>query len=365
MKIVAARIYRQQQHFVAGRYRCRGHTEEGFDSTLVELLTDTGHSGWGEMAPLGAFYSAAFSEGARAGLGLLLPALIGEDPRQISCIGALMDERLNGHPYVKSPVDMACWDLLGKAAGLSLSMLLGGRHSESTALYRSVSQAQAVEMSREAGDLAAAGYRRLQIKVGDDPLEDAERLRAVRAAVSDDTLLLADANGAWQIDDALRFLRAASELDYYLEQPCMTLSECAALRPHCARPMIADESIESLLDLEYAADLGFSGVTIKLSRVGGIGKARLIRDLAIARGLRVCIEDTGGSEIDSAATTHMMVSMPVGAQMHTVDFMNWVHESNASGMPPTQHGRIFAPTGHGLGLEVDAAVFGKPLVEFG
>jgi len=365
MKIVAARVYRQQQNFIAGEYRCRGHSESGFDSTLVELETDGGLHGWGEMAPLGAFYSAAFSEGARAGLPLLLPALIGEDPRQIAFIGARMDDLLNGHPYIKSPIDMACWDLLGQATGLSLSVLLGGRFTESALLYRSISQAAPQEMAAAARDLVAGGYRRLQVKVGDDPLEDAARLRAVLAAVGAGVPLLADANGAWQVDDALRFLRATADLDYYLEQPCMTLAECAALRPHCARPMIADESIETVQDLEQAVALGISGITIKLSRVGGISTARLIRDLATARGLKVCIEDTGGSDIDTAATTHMMVSMPAGLQMHTVDFMNWVHESNARGMPATGDGRIFAPTGPGLGLEVDAAVFGAPLIEFG
>ena len=365
MKIVAARFFRQQQTFVAGEYRCRNHTETGFDSTIVELETDSGLHGWGEMAPLGSFYSAAFAEGARAGLPILLPCLIGEDPRDIQRIGERMDDQLNGHPYIKCPVDMACWDLLGKANEQSLAELLGGRLTESTPLYRSISQAAPEVMSNAARELVASGYSRLQVKVGDDPREDAERLRAVLAAVGKDVLLLADANGAWQTEDAMRFIHATSDLAYYLEQPCMTLDECADLRPHCVQPMILDESIETMRDIKEAIGFGINGVTIKLSRVGGISKARQIRDLAVAQGLKVCIEDTGGSDIDTAATTHMMVSMPVDSQMHTVDFMNWVHESNASGMPPTEGGRIYAPTGPGLGLEIDTAALGAPLAEFG
>lgn len=364
MKIIAARVYRQAQRFIAGEYRCRGHTEVGFDSTLVELETDDGLHGWGEMAPLGAFYSAAFSDAARAGLALLLPTLIGQDPRQIGIISAHMDEQMNGHPYIKSPVDMACWDLLGQATGLSLSVLLGGRFTDSTWLYRSISQAAPETMATVAREFVSSGYKRLQVKVGDDPLEDAERLRGVLAAVGKGVLLLADANGAWQVGEALRFLRATTDLDYHLEQPCMSLAECAQLQPHCPRPMIVDESIETVADLEQAIALGMSGITIKLSRVGGISNARLIRDLATAHRLKVCIEDTGGSDIDTAATTHMMVSMPAQHQMHTVDFMNWVHETNAQGMPPTEGGRIFAPSEPGLGLEVDGLAFGKPLMEF-
>ncbi|MEM6988042.1 MAG: mandelate racemase/muconate lactonizing enzyme family protein [Pseudomonadota bacterium] len=353
MRITRASVFTQFQSFTAGPYVCRGHAEDGFDSTLVKLETDTGDVGWGEFAPLGLFYSAAFASGARAGLAAILPTLIGEDPRQLQRVNTRLDDTLNGHPYIKAPIDMACWDLLGKATSLSIAALSGGRFGAAVPLYRSVSQAPPDAIATQAMAFAAEGYKRIQVKVGGDPLEDAECMHAVRAALGDDILLLADANGAWTADDAMRFVTRMGHADYYLEQPCMTLHDNVSVRRHTRQPMILDESIESLQDLIDAHSAGVpNGITIKLSRVGGLTQAKLIRDAAVALGLRVCIEDTGGSDVDTAATAHMMMSTPESHRFHTVDFMNWVTVSNATGMPPTAEGAMAAPTGPGLGLAV-------------
>ena len=364
IKLIRATLYHQFQPFRDGPYQCRGQAEDGFDSTIVRLETDTGVVGWGEMAPLGSFYSAAFASGTRAGLTELLPKLLGQDPCQIERINHFMDETLLGHPYIKAPIDMACWDILGQVAGMPLAELTGGRYGQSVPLYRSVSQASPDEMAKTAQKYIEQGYQHIQVKVGDDPLEDIERMRAVRAVVPPHVLLLADANGGWRVDAALRFVQAMGDTDYFLEQPCMTLTECAQVRPHLSQPMILDESIETLDDLiqSHTAQT-LNGVTIKLSRVGGITKAKLIRDVAIALGLRVTIEDTGGSDINTAATTHLMLSTPRAIRFHTVDFMNWVTVSNATGMPPVTGGRIRAPVEPGLGVAILEGVLGEPIFE--
>lgn len=364
MKLVGAAIYAQYQPFKDGPYRCRGQSEEGFDSTILRLETDSGLVGWGEFAPLGSFYSEAFASGARAGLAELLPGLLGCDPLQIADVNRRMDHVMLGQPYVKSAIDMACWDLLGHATGQSLATLLGGCFTDSTPLYRSVSQDEPDIMAERARNYVADGYRRIQVKVGDDPVVDAERMCAVRAALDDDVLLLADANGAWTLAEALRFTNAMADADYYLEQPCAELDENIALARHCRQPMLLDESIKTPADLLAAAEAGIGGVTIKISRVGGITRARLLRDLAVARRMKVCIEDTGGSDIDSAATILMMVSMPAELQMHTVDFMNWVDASNGSGIPRPREGRMLAPSGPGLGIETDPSQLGQPLAVY-
>src|SRR5262249_28359470 len=95
-------------------------------STLVKISTDEGLVGWGEECPFSPTYMVAFAEGARAGIQLMGPALIGADPRQIEDVYARMDSVLYGHAYAKSPIDIACWDILGQATGLPLSDLLGG-----------------------------------------------------------------------------------------------------------------------------------------------------------------------------------------------------------------------------------------------
>ena len=362
LRIVGITGYRLDQPFRDGPYVCSGgRSALGFDSLVVAIETDAGVTGWGEMAPLGAFYDPAFASGARAAFSELAPALLGEDPTQVAAMARRMDHLLKGHPYAKSALDMACWDILGKVAGLPLAELLGGRYGEHVDLYRSVSQDRPDKMVARANAYLAEGYRRIQVKVGLDPDEDIERMQAVRAAVGGGIVLFADANGGWSTLQARRFLRATRDLDYAMEQPCASYAECRALRGDCDRPMILDESIDSLAALVQAhADSVADGVTIKIARVGGVGRARLIRDVAVDLGISVTVEDTGGAEIDTAAMIHLSLSTPEALRLHTVDFNNWVTRSNARGIPPSRDGRITMGRAPGLGIEPVVESLGEP-----
>jgi L-alanine-DL-glutamate epimerase-like enolase superfamily enzyme len=365
MKITRIRLYRQFQPFRDGPYTVSGgRTALGFDSAIVAIETDRGLTGWGEMSPLGSYYSEAFSAGARAGIAELAPILIGQDPRQSEAIARLLDLHMMGQPYVKSALDMACWDLKARAAEQPLCETLGGRFGDAIQLYRSISQEAPDAMARRAQKYLKEGYRRLQVKVGGDPLLDVERFNAVRDAVGKDVVLFCDANGGWTVGDARRFLLAVGDADFVMEQPCYSYSECKALKAHCRQPMVLDESITSLEALMTAiADGVVDGVTIKISRVGGVGKARLIRDVAVARRLPVTVEDTGGAEIDTAAMIHLSLSTPEQYRLHTVDFHNWVTIGHGDGIPQTKDGLLFPPTGPGLGIAVRDNDLGEPIFE--
>jgi L-alanine-DL-glutamate epimerase-like enolase superfamily enzyme len=367
MQIRRLTAYRQWQPFRDGTYTCSGgRSAEGFDSLIIRLETDQGITGWGEMAPLGAFYDPAFAAAARAGFLELAPLLIGSDPRAVNAITARMDLHLKGHPYVKSAIDMACWDAKSKSAGLPLAEALGGRFGESVDLYRSIAQMAPDLMAERARKYRAEGYRRLQVKVGLDPDEDITRIEAVRAAIGGDVTLFADANGGWSTHQARRFLRATRQLDYYLEQPCASYDENRALRPDCDRPLILDESIDSLRALLQAQqDRVVDGITIKISRVGGITRAARIRDVAVELGLAVTVEDTGGAEIDTAAMIHLSLSTPEAQRLHTVDFHNWVTTPNGRGIPAASHGTISIGSRAGLGIDVLIDVLGEPIASFG
>jgi cis-L-3-hydroxyproline dehydratase len=364
LRITGVTAYRLDQPFRDGPYVCSGgRSALGFDSLVVRLDTDAGLAGWGEMAPLGAFYDPAFAAGARAALAELAPVLLGRDPTQTAALGRAMDFHLKGHPYAKSAIDMACWDLLGKRADLPLAELLGGRYGEAVDLYRSIAQGPPDRMAARGRAYQREGYRRLQVKVGLDPDEDIARIEAVREAVGPSIVLFADANGGWSTHQARRFLRATRHLDYYLEQPCATYEECRALRADCDRPLVLDESITDLATLLRAhADRVADAVTIKLARVGGITKARLIRDAAVEIGIAVTVEDTGGAEIDTAAMVHMSLSTPEAFRLHTCDFHNWVTRSNARGMPASADGTITVGHAPGLGLEPLVETFGPPFL---
>src|SRR6201989_510116 len=171
-----------------------GKSVQVFDSTIVRVETDDGFAGHGEVCPLGPFYLPAYAEGVRAGLKELGPHLIGFDPRELAKLNHRMDAALKGHPYVKSGIDIACWDILGKATDLPVCVLLGGRFGESVRLYRAISKDSPDVMAKKVAGYRDEGYTRFQLKVGGDPDVDIERIRAVRAMLQPTDRLVADAN---------------------------------------------------------------------------------------------------------------------------------------------------------------------------
>lgn len=141
MKITRIRIHQVDLPLHETTYKWSGgKSVTVFDSTVVAVETDAGLTGWGECCPLGPFYLPSYAGGVRAGLAEMAPHLIGENPLELAKLNRHMDAVLKGHPYVKSAVDMACWDLLGQHAGLPVCTLLGGRYGEDFHLYRAISQ---------------------------------------------------------------------------------------------------------------------------------------------------------------------------------------------------------------------------------
>ena len=211
MKVTAVNVFQVDLPLREGSYRWSGgKSVTVFDATVVEVVTDAGVSGWGEVCPLGPVYLPAYAAGCRTGIAAVAPALLGADPRRIAAINRLMDRTLAGHPYVKSALDMACWDLLGKAGGLPVCTLLGGHFGASIALYRAISQGTPEEMADRVTRYRDEGYRSFQLKVGGPPHEDLARLRAVAGQLQQDDVLIADANTGWLSHQALQVVRGAA-----------------------------------------------------------------------------------------------------------------------------------------------------------
>ncbi|MBV8766088.1 MAG: mandelate racemase, partial [Hyphomicrobiales bacterium] len=141
MKITAIKAYRVELPVREGRYAwSNDNSVSVFDSTVIEVETDADITGYGECCPLGSAYLPAYAHGVRAGLREIGDKLIGLDPRRLSLLDRRLDAALRGHAYVKAPIDIACWDVLGKAAGLPAHLLLGGGETEPIDLYRAISQ---------------------------------------------------------------------------------------------------------------------------------------------------------------------------------------------------------------------------------
>jgi L-alanine-DL-glutamate epimerase-like enolase superfamily enzyme len=276
MKIRRISAYRVELPLREGSYRWSGgKAVTVFDSTIVQIDTEEGLSGFGEVCPLGPFYLPAYANGVRAGLAELGPHLLGQDPLELSKLQRRMDAALKGHPYVKSALDMACWDLLGKATGQPVCTLLGGRYGEDFHLYRAISQEPPEVMADRVAAYRAEGYRRFQLKVGGDPGEDIARIRAVAARLEPGDRLVADANTGWLMHDALRVVQAVRDVDIYIEQPCLSYEECLSVRRHTDHPFVLDEVVDSVEMLVRAqADLAMDVVNIKISKFKGEEKTK-------------------------------------------------------------------------------------------
>lgn len=366
MKITHVNVYQIDLPLVEGRYTWSdGRHVDVFDSTVVELETDTGLSGLGEVCPLGPFYLPAFGAGARAGIGELSSVLLGADPCAIGPLNRRMDAALLGHPYVKSAIDMACWDLFGKQAGLPVCELLGGRHGEHVELYRAISQGSADEMAASVAKYRAEGYRKFQLKVGGEPNADIQRIHAAAAILQRGETLVADANTGWNVTDAARVVNAVRDVDVYIEQPCLSYAHCLATRRRTALPFILDETIDSIdALLRGHRDGAMDAINLKISKVGGLTKARLIRDLCVTLNLPMTIEDSWGGDITTAAIAHLAHSTPAEYRFSSTDFNSYVTVANAAGAPKRVDGKMKAGTAPGLGITATRDIIGEPVAVY-
>ena len=341
-----------------------GKSVSVFDSTVVAVETEDGLIGYGECCPLGPFYLPSYAEGVRAGIKELGPHLIGLDATNHFYLNQIMDQSLKGHPYVKSPIDVACWDIKGKITNLPVSNLLGGSYGDDFILYRAISQENPEAMANKVKEYRNEGYRRFQLKVGGNPDEDIERIRAVSEQMKPGEKLIADANTGWLSHEALRVVNAVSDIDVYIEQPCLSYDECLAVRKKTNHPFILDESINDMVTLlKGYQDGAMDAVNIKISKFGGITKAALARDICSELGIAMTIEDTWGGDIVTASIAHLAHSTDPKLLFTATDFNSYVTVDIASGAPKRDNGRMKSSSEPGLGIDPYLGVLGDSKVD--
>ena len=364
-KIKRIAVYQVDLPLKEGSYNwSEGKSVSVFDSTVVAVETEDGLIGYGECCPLGPFYLPSYANGVRAGIKELGPHLIGLDATNNFYLNKVMDQSLKGHPYVKSPIDVACWDIKGKVANLPISSLLGGTSGKDFVLYRAISQDHPEEMANKVKEYRKQGYRRFQLKVGGNPDEDIKRIRAVSEKMKAGDKLIADANTGWLSHEALRVVNAVSDIDVYIEQPCLSYNECLAVRKKTNHPFILDESISNMRTLLRGyKDGAMDAVNIKISKFGGITKAALARDICSELGIAMTIEDTWGGDIVTASIAHLAHTTDPRLLFTATDFNSYVTVDIASGAPKRENGRMKSSTNPGLGLEPYLEVLGDSIME--
>ncbi len=363
MKITGIRMFQIDLPLHEGSYKWSGgNSVSVFDATVVGVDTDEGITGWGEVCPLGPAYLPAYARGARAGIAELAPQLIGADPLALGLLNERMDSAMRGHPYVKSAIDMACWDLLGKASGLPVATLMGGHVGDDFALYRAISQESPDAMAARIAHYRGEGYTKFQLKVGGNPDTDIQRIHAAAETLQAGDVLIADANTGWTQHAAMRVADAVRDVNVYIEQPCMTYEQCLSVRRHTNRPFVLDEVVDGIDMLVRAvSDQAMDVINLKISKVGGLTKARQIRDLCVSLGIAMTIEDTWGGDIITAAIAHLAHSTPERFLFSATDFNSYGTVAFAEGAPQRKHGRLAASREPGLGVRPMMDVLGKPL----
>ena len=242
--------------------------------------------------------------------------------------------------------------------------LLGGRIGEDFVLYRAISQQPADEMAKNVASYREEGYRRFQLKVGGNPDEDIARIHAVSQMLQPGDKLVADANTGWLMHEAARVVRGVKDVDVYIEQPCQSYEECLSIRERTDHPFVMDEVIDGMdMLLRLHADRGADVVNIKISKFGGLTKAKQARDLCVSLGIAMTLEDSWGGDITTAAISHLAHSTPEEFLFTATDFNSYVTVSNAEGAPQRVNGRMSASTAPGLGTTPRFELLGDPLVD--
>ena len=219
-------------------------------------------------------------------------------------------------------------------------------------------------MAKNVAGYRSEGYRRFQLKVGGNPDTDIERIHEVANKLEPGDKLIADANTGWLQHEAARVVRGVRDVDVYIEQPCETYEECLSIRRRTNLPFILDEVIDGVDILMRAlSDQAMDVINIKISKFGGLTRAKLARDLCVQFGIAVTIEDSWGSDITTAAIAHLAHSTPTEYLFTSTDFNSYVTVSTAEGAPQRDNGRMAASTMPGMGIQPLMNVLGDPVVD--
>ncbi|MEO0484795.1 MAG: enolase C-terminal domain-like protein [Pseudomonadota bacterium] len=365
MKITSITLWQVPLTSHEAYYMAEGKACETVTTSILRLGTDTGLDGWGEVCPI-PHYLPAYAGGVAPALTELAPILLGADPVGPEALMARCESHLVDHRYAKSAIDIALHDITGKAAGLPVYTVLGGRQMETMPLYHSITCVAPDEMARMAREAQATGITQFQVKLGADDNTEADiaRLRLVRDAVGSGPLVYGDWNCGTTALKAIRVGRAAAPADVMLEQPCATIAECGRVAAATGLPMKQDETAHDTATLIAARDAGaMDAVALKLSKFGGLSKTRQARDLCVHLGAMMCVECTWGSDIVTAAALHLAASTPPAYLLNTCDLSGYVGPRVAPDCPTRAAGRIAPPEGPGLGITPDMGTLGTPILE--
>ncbi len=336
------------------------------ESNVLRLETDTGLIGWGETCTAPSYYYPTLSSAARAAIEHVAPLLLDEDPTNVNGRLGDINAFMRGQRPAKAAIDLALWDLAGKAAGLPLCELWGGRAAPDLPVLAMVSTGTIESMLEQLDNYRDTGYRIFQFKIGlEEPADDVERITRIMQAIRPGERCWFDVNRGWTVEQAMQVMPRVAHLGPLIEQPCETYEECRIVAQRTGLGLMLDESIDSAEALLRAHRDGAIDVAVlKFNATGGPSETRFLARLGVDLGIPMRIEDFFGTGITLAAVTHIAHTLPRWATFGLYDYhlpavpvvRNPLRVINgtvsvAGDAPP------------GLGVEIDASVIGSPVFE--
>ena len=287
---------------------------ERSSNIIIKIETNEGVTGYGEATAVHFFWGETQGSMKDVAENLLSPALIGEDPTNIIALIDRMNSVIVGNPFAKAAVEMALWDIKGKALNTPVYNLLGGSRRTSIPMCHAVSYGSLDEMVKKAEEHIDQGYETLKIYCGKEtPQADLERVRAIRNAVGDNINLYIEINQRWNLKTALSALPVLEELNIqFMEQPLPSSSgkEMKIFRERSPIPIALDESVFSAEDIVMAKEEGLSDIVIiYVLKAGGIYNAKKALDIAETVKMDAYMGSFNELGISSIASAHVATTI--------------------------------------------------------
>ena len=360
VEIIETKIPLKHPYRLSKRYGDVAYTHP----TVVKVTTDNGLVGWGETDAWVGFTAESPESVAVVLKNNIAPSILGEEATNVLKIHETMDFFMRENHMAKGTIDMACYDLLGKAAGMPVYQILGGNLYDSLPIMGASGGETCEEAAVAALEVKACGYHSLMVKVGRDPVHDAHRVLAVREATGPDYPLILDANQGWDLQSAKKFISIAREAKPVLFEQALVAEDIegmAALRRSCDVPISVDESLTSFRHAQDAIRLDAADVfSIKVCKNGGIRESVRIIELARNNGINILFNSMLEEGITQAASLNIaLTTSNLFAFGHAYFSPLRLEADITTYSSLIKGGRVYPPTKPGLGIDVLEDVLDK------
>jgi len=338
-----------------GRWQTASYTADYVDVFYVKIQTDQGVTGIGAGSVVSNGRGDPFMEGVDKVKAAANDLLVGRDPLQICPVMDSLHAAVRGYKRHKAGIELALYDLLGKALNVSVATLLGGTARDRIPVIRMLGMGSAVEMAETASTFVKQGFKHLKVKLGTEPALDLERFKSVRSAVGPEVTLMVDFNGAYDAPTAVNVIRRLMPMGLTMvEQPVegTDLKGMETVTRSVESVVLADQAVESSEEVyKVAATHSANAVSIKLLKFGGLQKCIAAAGVCAAAGLVCHVGGMATSSLIDAAQAHFISATASVATPSEVGEFQALDGDLVEGLEMIE-GNLLVPEGPGLGVNL-------------